>query len=173
MPDAAGIARHPQHYTCWEDNSYGQDHWNRPGHHKLLCRRDGRRRTGRDCKRRRQPDHAVHRRLRQGRRTAGGRHCQAPSRHQSAEHRILDQALHGPPPQRGGRGREDRALQGDRLRLGRLRDTRHGQDVPAAGSLGHGPAENERDRRGLPGRRRQPGGDHGACVFQRLTAPGD
>src|SRR5215212_2318290 len=35
-----------------------------------------------------------------------------------AKHRLLDQALHGPPPQRSGRRREDGAVQG-RWRPGR------------------------------------------------------
>ena len=48
----------------------------------------------------------------QGRRAAGRADRQAPGRHEPAEYRLLDQALHGPQDVRGDRGDEARPVQG-------------------------------------------------------------
>ena len=51
---------------------------------------------------RRRPDRPVGRRLHQDRRAARRPAGQAPGRHQPGQHRLLDQALHGPPLGRPG-----------------------------------------------------------------------
>ena len=60
----------------------------------------------------REPPDAVGRRLHQGRRDPRRPGRQAPGRHQSREHGVLDQAVHGPPLRRGAGGDQARPVQG-------------------------------------------------------------
>ena len=90
----------------------GKDDRHRPGHDQLVRRRHGGRRADRHPQRRGRAHHPVGRRLRQDRRAPGRHGRQAAGRHQPREHRVLDQALHGPQVRRGRRGDEDRPLQG-------------------------------------------------------------
>jgi hypothetical protein len=48
----------------------------------------------------------------------------------------------------------------------------NGKKMAPPGDFRQGAAEDEEDRRGLPGRVGQRGGDHGAGLFQRLSASG-
>ena len=61
-----------------------------------------------------QPADAVGRRVQQDRRAAGRPGRQAPGGHQSREHHLLHQALHGPPLRRSQRGNEDGAVRSRR-----------------------------------------------------------
>ena len=98
---------------------------------------------------------------------------QAPGRHQPAEHRLLDQALHGPQGGRGARGGVDRPLQG-RLRPQRRRAGRGRRRAALpAGDQRDDPAEAEDRRRSVPGRDGRLGGDHRPRLLQRRPAPGD
>ena len=105
-----------------------------------------------------QPPHAVGGRLHQGRRDPRRPGRQAPGDHESREHRLLDQALHGPPLRRGAAGDQAGPVQGregaERRRP--RRDPR--QAVLAARDLRDDPAEAEGSGRGLPGREGHPGG---------------
>ena len=97
---------------------------------------------------------------------------QAAGGHQPHAHRLLDQALHGPPAQRGRDRREDGPLQG-RRRAARLRqgqDRRQG--VHAAGNLGQDPPQAQGSGRGLPGPQGQQGRHHRPGLLQRRPAAG-
>ena len=136
-----------------------KSHRHRPRYDELGRRGHGRRRSRRHPERRGRPHDAVRRRLHQGRRAARRPDRQAPGRHQPAEHRLLDQALHGPQDVRGVRKRRSAfrtrssAAPND-VAIGRG----PGQALHAARDLGDDPPEDEADRRGLPrpdGRRRR------------------
>ena len=144
--------------TRTEDSNGRQSHRHRPRHHELRRRGHGRRRPGRHPERRRRTDHAVGRRLHEGRRAARRPGRQATGGHQPAEHRLLDQALHGPQDDRGAGRDQARPLQGRRRPERRRRGRGPGQALHAARDLGDDPPEDEADRRGLPrphGRRRR------------------
>ena len=123
-----------------------KNHRNRPRNDELGCGRDGRqggeghpqcRGESSDAERRR-----VHRQGRNGRRRTGP----AASGDQPHPHRLLDQAFHGPSPQRSGHGREDCALQGGR-RTGRLRQGPCRQSrLHPAGNLRLTPCGNSKRR---------------------------
>ena len=85
---------------------------------------------------------------------------------------LLDQAVHGPPPQRGpGRG-EDGPLR-DRRRAQRLRQgAGQRQGVHPAGNLGLHPPQAEGGRREPPRSQGPQGGHHGPGLLQRQPAPG-
>ena len=86
---------------------------------------------------------------------------------------LLDQAVHGPPAQRGRERGEARPVQ-DRRRAERPGEGRHRrQAVHAAGNLGDDPAQAQGGRRGLPRPHRPQGGHHRAGVLQRRPAAGD
>ena len=119
-----------------------------------------------------QPPDPVGGRLHQGRRDPRRPGRQAPGHHEPREHRLLDQAVHGPPLRRGPAGDQARPLQG---RQGAERRRAHRdprQAVLAAGDLRDDPAQAEGGGRGLPGREGHPGGDHRARLLQRQPAPG-
>ena len=120
------------------------------GHDQLGRRRHGRRRAHRHRQPGGQPDHAVGRRLRQGRRAAGRAGRQAAGRHQPGEHGVLDQALHGPRPSRSGERGAPRAVPRRRRRQRRRGHRGARPALLAAGNLGDGPAEAEGGRGGLP-----------------------
>ncbi len=150
--------------------THGKSDRHRPGHDQLVHGGDGGRRAHRHPQRRGRSHDPVGRRVRQGR-PAPGRHTgQAPGGHQPQEHHLLDQALHGPQGLRGVRGAEDRPVRGRRRPERRRPRQGRRQDHPAAGDLGHDPAEAEGRRRGLPGRVGQRGRDHGPGVLQRRPA---
>ncbi len=121
-----------------------------------------------------QPDDPVGRRLHREGRAPGRPARPAPAGHQPQEHRLLDQALHGPPHNEVDSRGEDRPLRGRRRRAtnssrSKVRDKEYtppeiSRDDPA------GPQE---DRRGLPRREGRPRGHHRAGLLQRLPAPGD
>src|SRR5437660_1293472 len=62
----------------------------------------------------RKPAYSLGSRLHEDGRAVGRRAGETPGDHQSGEHGLLDQAVHGPPVRRGGRGAQDRTLQGRR-----------------------------------------------------------
>ena len=89
---------------------HGQDHRHRPRHDELRRRRDGGRRADRHRVGRRRPDRPLRRRLHQDRRAARRPAGQAPGGHQPRQHRLLDQALHGPSLGRpGGQAQQGRS----------------------------------------------------------------
>ena len=101
---------------------------------------------------------------------------QAPGGHQPREHGLLDQAVHGPQVRRPGGAARPQArarTRSSRRRNGDVRVDAGRQGVLAARDLGDDPAEAEGRCRGLPGRARHPGGDHGPGVLQRRAAAGD
>ena len=101
--------------------------------------------------------------------------AQAPGGHQSQEHDLLDQALHGPQVRRGRRTRSSwfptRSVRGAERRSAssRVGD----KELLAARDLRDDPAEDEADGGGLPRREGHRGGDHRARLLQRQPAPGD
>ena len=98
---------------------------------------------------------------------------QAPGGDQPREHRVLDQALHGPQGGRGQGGGDDRPVPG-RLRPERRRArVRRRQGVLAAGDQRDDPPEAQGGRRGVPRRDRRQRGHHRPGVLQRRPAPGD
>ena len=118
----------------------------------------------------------VGRRLLEDRRARRRPAGQAPGRHQPDQHRLLDQALHGPPlgrsrgpalevprPVHGREGPEVRRHQGRRRRQG----------LHPARDLGDGPPEAQGRRRGVPRREGHRGGHHRPGVLRRHAAPGD
>jgi len=153
---------------------HGQGHRNRPRHHQLSRFSHGGWRPGRHPQRRGRPYDPVGGRLHQGRRAPGRPGRASPSDHQPQEHDLLDQALHGPQGGRSEERGEDRPVRGrQRLqRAGAGKGRQRRQDVYAAGDLGDDPAEDEADRRGLPGPDGHAGGDHRAGVLQRRPAAG-
>ena len=162
--------------TCQKrgaDESHEQQgHWNRPRHHQLGGGDPGERRAERHHQRGGGSDHAVGGRLRQGRGAVRRPGRQAPGRDEPREHRLLDQALHGPQVRRGRRRAEDGALQGRGGRQRRRPRPGAGQALLAPRGLGHDPAEDEAGRRGLPRREGDEGGHHRPRLLQRLPAPG-
>ncbi len=156
-----------------EENADGQNDRNRSRHDQLLHGRARRIRAHRHPERRGRAHDAVRGRLRTGRPAAGRRPREAPAGHQSDQHDLLDQAVHGPQARGGLGGDDDRPLRG---RQGRKRGrTRQGggQGVRAAGDLGDDPPEAEGGCRGLPRR-----DGHGCCrhrsrVLQQRAARGD
>ncbi len=155
-----------------EQGAHGKSHRYRSRNDQQLYGRPRGRRADRHPQRRGWTHHAVRRRLHQGR-PAGRRHAgQAPGGHEPAEHRLLDQAVHGTQALGGLRGDEDRPVRG-RGRAERRRARRRvRQAVLAAGDLGDDPAEAEGGRRGVSRRVRHRRGHHRAGVLQRRTAPG-
>ena len=102
------------------------------------------RRADRHRERRGRPHDPVRRRLHAVRRAPRRHRRQAPGGHQPAEHRLLDQALHGPQGGRGARGGVDRPLQG-RLRPERRRARRRRrQAVLPAGDQRDDPRRSSR-----------------------------
>ena len=65
-----------------------------------------------DRERRGRTDDAVRRRVHEGRSAARRRARAPPAGHEPAEHRLLDQALHGPQVRRGHRGDDHRPVRG-------------------------------------------------------------
>ncbi len=119
------------------------------------------------------PPHALGRRVRQGGGDPGRPGGEAPGHHEPGEHRLLHQAIHGPPVRRGAPRDQARALQG-REGAERGRARRHPrQAARAAGDLRDDPAQAQGGRRGLPGREGHEGGHHRPRVLQRQPAPGD
>ena len=106
------------------------------------------------------------------RRAAGGPGRAPPGRDQPQEHRLLDQALHGPQVRRGAERDQARALRGRAGPQRRRARARRRRGVLAARDLGDDPAEDEADRRGLPRREGHRGGHHRAGLLQRQPAPG-
>ena len=88
----------------------------------------------------------------QGRRTAGRPGRQAAGRHQSGEHRVLHQALHGPPLRRSVRRNEDGAVSRRRATASTWRSRSTGRPKPFTPprDLGDDAAEAEAGGRGLP-----------------------
>ena len=120
-----------------------------------------------------QPADAVGRRVHRKGRAAGRADRQASAGHQSEEHGLQHQALHGPPAQRGGPGREDGALRNHR-RGGRDGEgQRARQGLHAGADLRVHPPGSEEDRRGLSRREGDRRGHHRAGVLQRRPAQGD
>ena len=119
----------------------------------------------------------VRRRLHQDRRAAGRPAGQAPGRHQPRQHRLLDQALHGPPLRRPG----GEALQGPRAVHGRegrqvrrhRGQARRRQVVHAARDQRDDPPEAQDGRGGVPRREDHRGGHHRPGLLRRHPAPGD
>ena len=110
---------------------------------------------------------------RQGR-GAGRPDRQAPGGHQPREHRLLGQALHGPPLRRGQRGDQARPVQGRARRRTATRPSRSAARRYAPPEVSaRSPAEAEEGGRGLPRREGHRGGHHRAGVLQRRPAPGD
>ena len=113
--------------------------------------------------------------LQQERRAPGRPDRQAPGGGQPREHRLFDQALHGPPLRRSGSRAQDGSLPGGAaappgMRASRSRMTNREytpQEISAMilGKLKSG-------RRSLPGRAGHPGGDHRPGLLQRQPAPG-
>ena len=99
----AGAENHFKNNKPKEGTQHGQDSRNRPRNDQQLHGRHGRRRARRHPQRGGQPHDALRRRVHQVRRAPRRPGRQAPGRHQPQEHRLLDQALHGPPLRRGGR----------------------------------------------------------------------
>ncbi len=155
------------------ETSREQDHRNRPGDHQLGGRRHGGRQPPRHHQPRGRADDTVGRRVRQGDRRAPRRPGrQAAGRDEPGEHRLLDQALHGPQVRRGLRRAEDGAVQGRRgPERGRPRVDR-GQALPAARGVRDDPAEDAGRRRAAPRGEGDEGGHHGARLLQRLPTPG-
>ena len=82
---------------------------------------------------------------------------------------LLDQAVHGPPPQRGAVRGEDDPLPGGRG-AGRLRQGPYRRDqegLHAVRDLGDDPPQAQGGGRELPGAQGPQGRDHGAGLFQR------
>ena len=119
-----------------------------------------------------QPHHALGRRVQQDRRAAGGTGRQAPGRHQSGKHDLLDQAVHGPPLRRSQRRNEDGPV--PRRARRQRRRPRQGRrpGAGAAADLRDDPAEAEAGRRGLSRPAGDQGGHHRARLLQRRAAPG-
>ena len=119
----------------------------------------------------------VRRRLHQDRRAPGRPAGQAPGGHQPGQHRLLDQALHGPSLGRPGgqaqqgprpvHGREGRQERRRRRQAGRR------QGLHAARDQRDDPAEAQDRRRGLPRREGHRGGHHRPGLLRRHAAPGD
>ena len=116
---------------------------------------------------------AVRRRVHRLRRAPRRHGRQAPGRDEPREHRLLDQALHGPQGGRGQGGGDDRPLRG-RGRPQRRRPRRRArQAVLAAGDLGDDPRQAQGRRRGQARRDRRLGRHHRPGLLQRRPAPGD
>ena len=109
-----------------------------------------------------------------GRRAARGPGGAPAGDHQSGEHDLLHQAVHGPQGHRGQGGGEARPLRArDRLQGPRPGEgPQRRQDVHAPRDLGDDPAEDAADGRGLSGHEGRAGGDHRAGVLQRRPAAG-
>ena len=120
----------------------------------------------------RESHHPFGGRLHQGGRDPRGPGRQAPGRHESREHHLLDQAIHGPSLRRGAVRDQARALQGHQGAQRRRADRDPRQAVLAARDLGDDPAQAEGGRRGPPGREGHPGRHHGAGLLQRQPASG-
>ena len=103
-------------------------------------------------------------------RRAGG---QAPGDHESREHRVLDQAVHGTALRRGAPGDQARPVQGGQGQQRRRPCRGAGQAVLAAGNLRHDSAQAEGGRRGVPGREGHASRHHRARLLQRQPAAGD
>ena len=126
------------------NSGHEQDYRHRPGHDQLRGGGDGRRRTGRHHQPGRQPDHAVSGGVHQVRRAAGRPGRQASGRHEPGEHRLLDQAVHGPQVRRSQRRDEDGAvLRSARASNGDVRVKAGGKELLAARNLRDDPAEAE------------------------------
>ena len=134
--------------------------------------RDGGRSAHRHPERGREPNHPLGRRVQQDRRAIGGTSCEAPGRHQSGKHDLLDQAVHGPPLRRSQRRNEDGPV--PRRARRQRRRARQGRrpGAGAAAALRDDPAEVEAGRGGLPRPAGHQGRHHRARVFQRRAAPG-
>ena len=127
---------------------HGEGDRHRPRDDQLGRRGHGGRRPHRHREPGREPPDAFGGGVHEGRRDprrAGG---QAAGHHQSREHRLLHQALHGAPLRRGAPGDEARPLQGGQGRERRRPRRDPGQAVLAAGDLGDDPAQAEGGRRG-------------------------
>ncbi len=114
---AAGphIAKRRQGVLPDEDaNDNEQNHRYRPGHDQFRGGGHGRWRTRGHHQSRRQPPDALGRRLHEDGRAARRSGRQAPGRHQSGKHHLLDQALHGAPVHGSERGNEDGSVPGRR-----------------------------------------------------------
>ena len=109
----------------------------------------------------------------QDRRAARRPGREAPGGDEPREHRLLDQAVHGPQVRRSHRRDEDGAVSGRPRR--QRRRARHGQrqGVLAAGNLRDDSAEAETGRGGVSRAAGDQGGHHRARVLQRRAAPGD
>ena len=119
----------------------------------------------------RRPHHAVGRGLLEGR-PSGRPGRQAAGRHQPREHRVLDQALHGPQAGRGRVGDQPRAVPGRRERQRRCVGRGARQEVLAARNLRDDSPEAEDRGRGLSRREGHRRRDHGAGLLQRRAASG-
>ena len=111
--------------------------------------------------------------LHEGRPAARRGAREAPAGHEPAEHRLLDQALHGAQVRRGDRGEQDRPVRGrPRPERRRPREGRR-QGVRAAGDQRDDPPEAEGRRRGLPRRGGHRRRHHRPGVLQQRAARGD
>ena len=111
--------------------------------------------------------------VREGRRAARRAGGQAPGGHQSREHGLLGQAIHGPQV-RGGVRRDQRACPTRWSRAGNgdaWVDVR-GKQYSAARNLRDGAAEAEAGGGGLSRREGDRRGHHRARLLQRRAAPG-
>ena len=144
--------------ACWlcSRGTHEQNHRNRPRHYELGRRRHGRRRARGHHQPRRWATHAVGGRVHEDRRAPRRAGCQAPGGHESGEHRLLDQAVHGPQVRRSQRGDEDGAVPGRPREQRRRAGERQRQGVLAAGDLRDDSAEAEAGGRGIPRVSRSP-----------------
>ena len=138
-----------------------------------MRRGHGRRRSGCHPERGRQSDDAFGRGVLEVRRAPRRAGRQAPVHHEPHQHRLLDQAVHGPQVHRGHRGDEDGAVPGRRGVERRLPRAGGRQGLLAARDLGHDSRQAEGSGRGVPRREGHARGHHRAGVLQRFAAPGD
>ena len=117
---------------------------------------------------------AVRRGLHQERRAPGRPGRQAAGRHQPREHRLLDQALHG--PQVRARCSEEQKMVPYKVVRGATTATsasRSSGKIYSPPEISAMILQKMRERgRGSPGREGDAGGDHRARLLQRLPAPG-
>ena len=149
-----------------------KDHRNRFGDHELGRLRDGGERVQGYCQPGGKPPDAERRGIYRQGRDPGRRAGQTPGRHQPHKHGLLDQALHGPPPQRGRDRRKNGPLH-DRRRTERLREGEgREQGIHPSRDLRVRAPQAERGGGGVPGPQGQPRGHHRAGLLQRRPAAG-